>query len=967
MRARIFFILTILFSALCFAGSLDPAKFAEVQKQNAAALHNYTWKQRTELQLKGETKKVTLNLMRYDADGSLQKTLLSDDSPQQAPPDSGGRLKQKVVAKKTEEFKETIEGLAALVQSYAHIPQDKLKAAMARAEKLPPAAGMEASMGLRLPNVLQPKDSLTVWADPQTLLFQEVDIATFYKDKPVTVNAKYAKIDQGPNYMSDVVMQYPDQNIQVSIDNFEYTPSNSASAPQKTPQAAVSTSMAPAATWPRVIQDARGKLIVYQPQLDEWQNHTKLKGRSAVAFAPAGKDNPYLGIITVQADTEVDHDSHLVKLSNLQITASNFPGLTPDQNAKMLTELRKLVPPNGLKSVSLDLVIASLDRAGVKNVDVMNDPPKIYFSKTPAILVIFDGKPVMSPIKDSDLQYAVNTNWDFFYSTTGKTYYLRDDASWLQNQNLTGPWDSVDQLPNSFTKLPAQDNWKDVKANIPGKEIEQLPIVLVSQEPAELILLEGEPNLQPIPETSLVWVSNTKSDLIFNPADNHYYYLVSGRWFRTTNLEKGPWSFATPVLPADFKNIPTVHPMGVVRASVPGTREAEEAVIQASIPQTAKINKKDVKAPAVTYSGGKPEFKPIEKTSLQYAVNTADDVIEAKGKYYLCYQGVWYVSGTPQGPWAVADTIPAEIYSIPTSSPVYHTTYVTVVEDDPADDWVTVAVAAGYFGTVIASNCVVWGTGYYYPPYVWYGGAYPIYHPYYYSYGAAAYYNPYTGTFGRGAVAYGPYGGVGYGAAYNPRTGTYARGAAAYGPYGGAGYAEAYNPRTGIYARGGAAYGPYGAGAAAQAYNPRTGTYAATRQGTNYNSSWGTTAVGRGDNWAQTAHYSGQNAGAMGYTTSNGNSGAVGYKGDDLYAGHDGNVYKKTDDGWNKYQNGSWNQVQKPQTPTQMPSSFQGANRDNLSQLNHDNFSRAEGAQRSAGFQSFQGRARGGGGGFRRR
>ena len=37
----------------------------------------------------------------------------------------------------------------------------------------------------------------------------------------------------------------------------------------------------------------------------------------------------------------------------------------------------------------------------------------------------------------------------------------------------------------------------------------------------------------------------------------------------------------------------------------------------------------------------------------------------------------------------------------------------------------------------------------------------------------------------------------GLAARYNPRTGTYARGAAAYGPYGARGYAEAYNPRTG--------------------------------------------------------------------------------------------------------------------------------------------------------------------------
>ena len=33
-----------------------------------------------------------------------------------------------------------------------------------------------------------------------------------------------------------------------------------------------------------------------------------------------------------------------------------------------------------------------------------------------------------------------------------------------------------------------------------------------------------------------------------------------------------------------------------------------------------------------------------------------------------------------------------------------------------------------------------------------------------------------------------------------------------------------------------------------------------------------------------------------------------------MYAGADGDVYKKTSDGWEKYDNGSWNKVQKPST-----------------------------------------------------
>ncbi len=695
------------------------------------------------------------------------------------------------------------------------------------------------------------------------------------------------------------------------------------------------------ADWPREIQHAKGKVIVYQPQIDEWPDYKLVKARSAIAFLPTGATNPQLGIVEMQAKTEVDFESRLVKLTNLEITNCNFPGVTKEKNQNALVELRAMVKP-GLRSLSLDRMLVSLERAGIKNVDVKNDPPKIFFSKKPAVLVMFDGKPALSPIKDNELKFIVNTNWDVFYSEKEKTNYLRNEKTWLKSANLNGPYSPADKLPDSFKKLPKDDNWKDVLLSIPPEKLkpEDMPVIFISEEPAELIQLKGEFDYKPITSTSLTWVSNTDSTIIFNPADSYYYYLVSGRWFKTKSLENGPWTFATPTLPEEFKKIPAEHALGKVRASIPGTREAKEAIIQASIPQTAKINKKTAKAPEVTYAGDKPDFQPIQSTELKRAVNTPNDVIQLKDEYYLCYDGVWFVSKSPTGPWTVAEKIPAEIYKIPPSDPAYNVTYVTIQEeDDNTDEWVSVAVAAGYFGTVIASDCVFWGTGWYYPPYYgWYGG-YPYYYPHYASYGAAAWYNPYTGTFGRSGWAYGPYGGVGYGARYNPRTGTYARGAAAYGPYGARGYAEAYNPRTGTSAR--------------------------TRQGSNAYSSWGSTAVRRGDDWVKTGHYSGQEGGGMRYRTSDGNSGFVGQRGDDLYAGRDGNVYRRTDSGWQNFDNGSWNNVDKGDLnrPSTTDRSY---NRDSISSLDRQRSQRDYGSQRARSSQSFQrsrsSMSRGGGG-----
>ena len=64
----------------------------------------------------------------------------------------------------------------------------------------------------------------------------------------------------------------------------------------------------------------------------------------------------------------------------------------------------------------------------------------MFWAPAPAILVNLDGDPIWSPIKDVDLRYAVNTNWDLFEHTPTKTLYLRDNRSWLQATAVEGPW-----------------------------------------------------------------------------------------------------------------------------------------------------------------------------------------------------------------------------------------------------------------------------------------------------------------------------------------------------------------------------------------------------------------------------------------------------------------------------------------------------------------------------------------------
>ena len=677
--------------------------------------------------------------------------------------------------------------------------------------------------------------------------------------------------------------------------------------------------------WPRMYTTpGKGHVTVYEPQVSSWANQKQMVAFAAASYAApnaSATSKPALGTIKIEAQTRVSLDERLVNFASMRVTEANFPSMPKENLKEVVAEITKAIPEND-RIIALDRVLAFVDKSAIKPKDVpgiKGDPPKIFFSQTPALLVNIDGEPIWSPIPNNDLKFAVNTNWDLFLHEPTKTYYLLNGQSWLSTTDLAGAWSGVSKLPASFSGLPGDQNFKDARAAVPGKSTsaKDRPAVFVSLEPAEMILLRGVPNYLLVQGTKdLLWVSNTDSDVFRMSKTGPVYYLVAGRWFSAPDFT-GPWTFATPKLPEDFKKIPLEHDRSRVLASVPGTDQAIEGVLLAQVPQTARVNRATLTAPAIDYNGS-PQFAPIETTMLQRAVNTDKDVIFDGAKYYYCYQGVWFVGNGANGPWVVAQTIPAAIYSIPASSPVHHVTYVTIEEDDEDnDEWVTFAYIAGYTGLMIGWGCAVWGSGWYYPPYA-YGG---IYYPSFHSYGYAAGYNPWTGAYGRGAVAYGPYGGMGAGARYNPRTGNYSRGAVAWGPYGAAGVGSAYNPRTGA-----------------------VGT---TRQGSNVYGSWGSTAVQRGDDWAVTSRATNRATGNTtrvtrtdeGAAVSRNQPGAGGgfvAKGDEgnVYAGRDGNVYRKEGDTWQKHDGGDWSNTDRPTPNT-------------TSQLEKDRTSRTQGAEKT--------------------
>jgi hypothetical protein len=194
----------------------------EAAARNQQALRSYSWTTTTKLSLKGEVKNTKIESCQYGPDGKVQKTELSEPPPPpQKEPGRKGRKKEKIVAKKTGEMKETLEAAAALVQSYVPPAPEKIQAAMA-AGKVTVTPGADAA--IRFADFNKAGDSLTLTMDSKSKSMRKIAVES-YLDKPdnkVTLAVTFQSLPDGTNYAASTVLSIPGDNIEVRIENSNY-------------------------------------------------------------------------------------------------------------------------------------------------------------------------------------------------------------------------------------------------------------------------------------------------------------------------------------------------------------------------------------------------------------------------------------------------------------------------------------------------------------------------------------------------------------------------------------------------------------------------------------------------------------------------------------------------------------------------------------------------------------------------
>ena len=190
---------------------------------------------------------------------------------------------------------------------------------------------------------------------------------------------------------------------------------------------------------------------------------------------------------------------------------------------------------------------------------------------TTAILIDLDGETVWSPIKDVDLKFVVNTNWDLFEHTPNKTFYLRNDHSWLKARQSRARGRRDRNCRRVFLSCRADENWTDVKAACPARNSRRRAPGLCQHGPGRIDCCPGARRLSPGRRRAEASVGEQHRQRYFRIGkDGDFYYVITGRWFKAPSLD-GPWTFATPRCPRTSRNPPRTSAVARARG---GARHA---------------------------------------------------------------------------------------------------------------------------------------------------------------------------------------------------------------------------------------------------------------------------------------------------------------------------------------------------------------------------------------------------------
>jgi len=217
MKRLLFGTLAIgLMMAVPAAAQTDMAAVAEkvskARQQNAMKTRDYSWTQRTEVNLKGETKSLKTEIVRFTVDGELQKTPIDETSAKKPK-----GVRGKVAKKKAGEMKDWMADLGEVLKQYSLPTAGNLLDFLNKASISSDGDGRK----LDATDVVQAGDRMSVWIDANHKMVK-TEVSTQHDGSDVKLETDHATTPDGLDYTARTVIVVPDKGVEMTVENFSY-------------------------------------------------------------------------------------------------------------------------------------------------------------------------------------------------------------------------------------------------------------------------------------------------------------------------------------------------------------------------------------------------------------------------------------------------------------------------------------------------------------------------------------------------------------------------------------------------------------------------------------------------------------------------------------------------------------------------------------------------------------------------
>jgi len=191
-------------------------KISEAQANNMKSLLNYSWKMSSNIEAEGELKLVVLTQFRFNSEGKLESTQISNEWKVEKKKFVAGKKQKSAM----EESQKVAEEAFNLLKQYLFMSKGQLvdfyeKATISKSSE-------EETIEINANSVLVNDDNIVQLVDEKTLLTSGMTVKSLLSTNNLTATIKLESLEDGTNRPVQLIVEIPTRELKIVMENFDY-------------------------------------------------------------------------------------------------------------------------------------------------------------------------------------------------------------------------------------------------------------------------------------------------------------------------------------------------------------------------------------------------------------------------------------------------------------------------------------------------------------------------------------------------------------------------------------------------------------------------------------------------------------------------------------------------------------------------------------------------------------------------